>query len=385
MASDPVQERNAANARFSTGPRTDAGKTISSGNAEVHGFCSAEPRNPEDRAEADWIYALLARELKPVTPMELAAVREAANADQRRRRIGRALDDLALESADRRGVDRRFRLADDHDRCRSEVRFWTMIQEEPPTLGRGLDADVLHAVLARFGADLDGLGVDRDSRANLVRFYQGRIQGGDTLARALVVRNRGVKKLDESLEREIRKAERGVEEMLTLVRECLKKANDALAEASRRVAENQAGPRRADDWFDDSKRSQLLYRYQAEADRAYFRALRSLDAVRRRRDAERREQDRLDRKARQAARQAEIDARAKPQRNEMVDRVVEPLVARTTAPNEPRSTDPAAKPTMNPQVPSNPPAAPAAPDAPRVVHRRGKAVVIPPRRPPNRR
>ncbi|MFO0958287.1 MAG: hypothetical protein U0800_12810 [Isosphaeraceae bacterium] len=396
MAPDVIAQRNAANAQFSTGPRTPEGKAVSSGNAEVHGFCSVEPRTPEDRVEAEALYGMLAAELKPATPMEVEAVREAANADQRRRRIGRALEDVAAASIEVRREERQGRLAEEHRQCEAEVAFWKAVQESPPAIGVGWKPAVLESVLDRFGVGVKGHPEDR--RVDLVRLHQAVAQGDDRLRQALKALRAKAKEdpVPPDHMRILEDSGRGCRGLIQVAQDCLAEATEALAASAARLSKNQENPARADDWFDDSKRAQLLHRYKAEADRAYYRALRSFDAIRRRRDAERRQVEREQRQARreaqeaekasrQAARQAEIDARAKPNRDEVTAKVVEPFVARASQRNElqvgriPAGTEALAWGYGGHAV------AHTRPGTPRVVRRRGKAVVIEARTPSRRR
>ncbi|MFO0960822.1 MAG: hypothetical protein U0800_25860 [Isosphaeraceae bacterium] len=396
MSPEAITLRNAANAQFSTGPRTPEGKAVSSANATDHGFCSVEPKTPEDRAEAAALYSMLAAELKPTTPMEVEAVREAANSDQRRRRIGRALEEVGLASIVRRADERQQRLAAEQEQARAEVAFWKATLGHPPEVGVGLKPGVLEAVLGRFGVGVKGR--TEDSRANLVQVLQIWAKGDALYPQAVAAREALApgETLDEELARSIDRAREDCVGLTELFGECLASAEKRLVEATHRAAQNQARPRREDDWFDDSKRTQLLFRYKAEADRAYYRALRSLDAIRRRQDAERRQKEREERQARkaaqeaekasrQAARQAEIDAKARPSRNELVGRVVESFLANSPLRNEPRSASASTEPEGRELVGAGVSAPVAAPEPPRTVRRRGREVVIDPRRPPNRR
>ncbi|MFO0959425.1 MAG: hypothetical protein U0800_18655 [Isosphaeraceae bacterium] len=396
VAPDPIALRNAANARFSTGPRTPEGKAISSTNAVDHGFCSVEPKTPEDRAEAAALYAMLAAELKPATPMEIEAVRNAAHADQRCRRIGRALEDVGQASIVRRADERKQKLSDEQEQARAEVAFWKAILEHPPAVGEGLKPAVLAAVLNRFGVGVKGRA--EDCRANLVQFLQIGARGDALFAEAVSAREALApgETLAEELRQSIDQAGKDCEGLTEVFGRCLDEANRRLAEAKQRVAQNEARPRRDDDWFDDSKRTQLLFRYKAEAERGYYRALRSLDAIRRRQDAERRQNERDQRQARkaaqeaekasrQAARQAEIDAKARPQRNELAERVVQAILAKSPLRNEPRSTAAPTEPEARELVGAGVSSAASTPEGPRTVRRRGREVVIDPRRPPNRR
>ncbi|MFO0957296.1 MAG: hypothetical protein U0800_07480 [Isosphaeraceae bacterium] len=404
MSPDPIALRNAANAQFSTGPRTAEGKAVSSGNATVHGFCSVEPRTPEDRTEAAALYSMLAAELKPVTPMEIEAVRDAAFADQRRRRLGRALEDCYAASADSRREGRREEVEADRDRCQAEVDFWRGLLDHPPEVGRGLETGDWQAVMTRFGPS-PGFGPNRGGA--IARRIRGPTSSGSSRpgaqggARAprgpgQSGRPEGGGNPAEADSRAIERSRKACEGLADLFRQCLASANEALARATDRAEKNRAQPSRVGDWFDDSKRAQLLLRYQGEATRDYYRALRSFDAVRRRQDAERRQKEREERQARkaardaekaaqQAARQAEIDAKATPQRDELTARVVEPFVAQSPIRNEPRSAAGSSQ-TCNPNPVASGPSSPTPlAEGPRVVHRRGRAVFIDPRRPPERR
>src|SRR5689334_1941305 len=71
MATKAQIEANRANAKKSTGPRTQAGKARSCMNRLSHGFCSAIHFAPgETREEFNLLLNDLRAELQPATPLE---------------------------------------------------------------------------------------------------------------------------------------------------------------------------------------------------------------------------------------------------------------------------------------------------------------------------
>ncbi len=70
-ASAARQSANAANAHFSTGPRTPKGKAKSAQNARKHGLTAADLLiGPEDRAEFDETLAEFRDEIEPTGPLQ---------------------------------------------------------------------------------------------------------------------------------------------------------------------------------------------------------------------------------------------------------------------------------------------------------------------------
>src|SRR3954447_626609 len=82
-------DSNRRNAKYSTGPKTPAGKAISRNNAFEHGLSAAHPVliELEDEAEFDQYHEALIDELQPVGIMELMLVDQIADAYWRRQRI----------------------------------------------------------------------------------------------------------------------------------------------------------------------------------------------------------------------------------------------------------------------------------------------------------
>ena len=92
-------ESNRQNAQKSTGPKTEAGKKISSQNAVKHGLHSYQiainsPRLKEDPTEYETLVASLIDELKPRSPLQEHLVYKIANCMWRYRRF------IAAETAE---------------------------------------------------------------------------------------------------------------------------------------------------------------------------------------------------------------------------------------------------------------------------------------------
>ena len=96
--STPAQfAANTANAQASTGPRTEAGKAISSQNGITHGlFASGDFVRPSDKATYDQLNAELTRELSPAGLLETNLVAEIRRAMWRLRRCGEVESHLAI-------------------------------------------------------------------------------------------------------------------------------------------------------------------------------------------------------------------------------------------------------------------------------------------------
>ena len=88
MPSKRQTTANRRNARRSTGPRTEAGRQISSLNALKHGLRSQLAVIPgENEAEFQALFEAFAEEAGPQSPRDLAAVRKIATCEWRLRRI----------------------------------------------------------------------------------------------------------------------------------------------------------------------------------------------------------------------------------------------------------------------------------------------------------
>jgi hypothetical protein len=95
MATQPQTIANAANAQFSTGPRTGEGKAKSSRNAITHGFTTGVLMiPPADRAEFDAFEKALTEDMKPEGALEMDAMREFRDAAWRLRQIRKCTCDL---------------------------------------------------------------------------------------------------------------------------------------------------------------------------------------------------------------------------------------------------------------------------------------------------
>jgi hypothetical protein len=87
MASEAQIAANRANARRSTGPRTEEGKAASARNGLKHGLCAREAVLPwEDREGWEALLADLRERWRPVGPQEAALVEEYAGCSWRLRR-----------------------------------------------------------------------------------------------------------------------------------------------------------------------------------------------------------------------------------------------------------------------------------------------------------
>lgn len=88
MATQAQQLANAANAQFSTGPRTGAGKAASSRNARTHGLSTGVLTvSAEQRPEFDAFSAALVSEMKPAGALEMDALLEFRDAAWRLRQV----------------------------------------------------------------------------------------------------------------------------------------------------------------------------------------------------------------------------------------------------------------------------------------------------------
>ena len=93
-----IRDRNRANARKSTGPRTAAGKTRAAMNALTHGLRAETPRDEADVEDRAARAALLARTLEPADDFEVALVHRMAAAFQRLEKADH-LESQAFDSA----------------------------------------------------------------------------------------------------------------------------------------------------------------------------------------------------------------------------------------------------------------------------------------------
>src|SRR4029077_4439982 len=94
------QTANAANAQFSTGPRTPEGKVRSSGNARTHGLTAAELLiGPEDREEFDALLADYQSDVAPQGVIQQTLSDELVAAAWNLRRIRRMETELCAGAA----------------------------------------------------------------------------------------------------------------------------------------------------------------------------------------------------------------------------------------------------------------------------------------------
>jgi hypothetical protein len=99
-ASAAHQTANAANAQFSTGPRTPEGKARSSANARKHGFTAAELLiGPEDREEFDALLADYQSDVAPQGVIQQTLFDELVAAAWNLRRIRRMETELCAGAA----------------------------------------------------------------------------------------------------------------------------------------------------------------------------------------------------------------------------------------------------------------------------------------------
>ena len=105
MNSAARQTANAANARLSTGPRTDEGKARSSQNARTHGLTSAQlVIAAEDRQEFDELHAQLQSDVAPQGAIQQTLFDELAAAAWNLRRIRRMEAELTASAQTYRDI-----------------------------------------------------------------------------------------------------------------------------------------------------------------------------------------------------------------------------------------------------------------------------------------
>jgi hypothetical protein len=101
MATAAQAAANAANARLSTGPRTEQGKARSSQNARKHGLTARElVVLPADREEFETLRNDLLAEIVPIGVVEVLTFNQLLHAAWNLRRIRRLEADLAAGGAD---------------------------------------------------------------------------------------------------------------------------------------------------------------------------------------------------------------------------------------------------------------------------------------------
>jgi hypothetical protein len=88
VSTEARDQANRANAQFSTGPRTEAGKAISSRNALTHGLTSKSSLLPgEDPAEFELFSESMLRDLDPFNTVEAALATELIDLQWRLQRV----------------------------------------------------------------------------------------------------------------------------------------------------------------------------------------------------------------------------------------------------------------------------------------------------------
>ena len=99
MNSAALQTANAANARLSTGPRTDEGKSCSSQNARQHGLTAAElVIAAEDREEFDELHVQLQADIRPQGALQQILFDQLVAAAWNLRRIRRMETELTASA-----------------------------------------------------------------------------------------------------------------------------------------------------------------------------------------------------------------------------------------------------------------------------------------------
>ena len=94
-------QANQENAKLSTGPRTEAGKAVSSRKHLVHGLCSTDPVLPtEDRNEFNQLVDEIKAEWQPATAHTKFLVQEMAEAQWKLARINRIENDMLAQLDD---------------------------------------------------------------------------------------------------------------------------------------------------------------------------------------------------------------------------------------------------------------------------------------------
>lgn len=134
---DPITARNRANARFSTGPRTEEGKARASQNARTHG-CSVAGLLPGELPEMLLIEQDLSDELRPNGPTEQECVRMAAIAMVRSRRCDRQLAALHGRLAESTREAQRRPKALRVERLEGAFELWSDALDRPVEFGEGL-------------------------------------------------------------------------------------------------------------------------------------------------------------------------------------------------------------------------------------------------------
>jgi len=100
MSSEACQTANAANARLSTGPRTEEGKARSSQNARTHGLTAAQlVIAAEDRDEFDDLHSQLQADIRPQGALQQILFDELVDSAWNLRRIHRMETELTASSA----------------------------------------------------------------------------------------------------------------------------------------------------------------------------------------------------------------------------------------------------------------------------------------------
>ena len=100
MSSEARQTANAANARLSTGPRTDQGKARSSQNARTHGLTATQlVIAAEDREEFDELHAQLQADIRPQGALQQILFDQLVASAWNLRRIPRMEAELTASAA----------------------------------------------------------------------------------------------------------------------------------------------------------------------------------------------------------------------------------------------------------------------------------------------
>ena len=262
---------NRANSMLSTGPRTEAGKAVSRGNALAHGMSGAGVVVSAGDGEAlERLKGAFERELAPRGSVALGLVHRAAVLASRLERCGRQEVASLAARVGRAEADYRDGRLDEVDRLMGEL------LEAP---GRSLRR------LSRMPEGVDRLVEAWEGlRSDLDRPGSAWGEGHRALAEALMGRRKGefgrsaVEGFSEALgdegsREEARAGLRGlIDEAVDRLRGVRAGLDLGAIEAERRGSKDRA-------LFDPSKEAGLARRYEAATERGLFRTLRELEAV----------------------------------------------------------------------------------------------------------